>query len=39
MLQLCDAMLEFYPREINKIGGRIERFEGLKRSWEAKPDD
>lgn len=39
MLQLCDAMLEFYPKEINKIGTRIERFERVKMSWQARPDD
>jgi len=27
MLQLCDAMIEFYPREIGKIKERIQRFE------------
>ncbi len=29
MIQLCDEILEFYPREIAKIGERIKRFEEL----------
>jgi hypothetical protein len=33
MVQLCDTMLDFYPREIAKIGGRIEYFERLKARW------
>lgn len=38
MLQLCDAMLEFYPKEIGKIQDRIEHFNGVRKSWEAKDD-
>ncbi len=38
MLQLCDAMLEFYPKEIGKIEDRIERFNGVRKYWEAKED-
>jgi hypothetical protein len=37
MIELCDVMLEFYPKEISKIGGRIEYFEKVKRFWEEKP--
>ena len=33
MLQLCEVMLEFYPKEIEKIGGRIRRFEEIKAYW------
>jgi hypothetical protein len=33
MLQPCDVMLEFYPREIEKIGGRIEYFRRVKARW------
>jgi hypothetical protein len=33
MLQFCDAILDFYPREIAKIGGRIEHFERVKARW------
>jgi hypothetical protein len=39
MLELCDVMLEFYPREIAKIGERIERFKEIREFWFAKPDD
>ncbi len=38
MLHLCDAMLEFYPKEIAKIRDRVERFNGVRESWEAKED-
>lgn len=38
MLDLCDTMLMFYPREIAKIHERIERFEQIKRYWLAKPE-
>ena len=33
MLQLCEVMLEFYPKEIEKIGGRVRRFEEIKAYW------
>jgi len=38
MLELCDIMLEFYPREIGKIGERIEYFRNVKKRWEARND-
>jgi len=38
MLQLCDAMLEFYPKEIIKIQDRIGRFNEVERYWKAKDD-
>lgn len=38
MLQLCDAMLEFYPKEIGKIQDRIEYFNGVRKSWATKED-
>ena len=38
MLQLCDVMMDFYPREIGKIRERIQRFEEVKDYWEAKED-
>jgi len=38
MFELCDALSEFYPREIAKIGRRIRRFEEVWRLWTAKPD-
>lgn len=37
MLELCEVMLEFYPKEIGKIGTRIEYFEKVKARWQAKP--
>lgn len=36
MLELCDNVLEFYPREIAKINDRIGRFHRLREFWEAK---
>ena len=38
MLQLCDTMLEFYPKEILKIQGRIGRFGEVKTYWESRED-
>ena len=38
MLRLCEAMLEFYPREIGKIRDRIDRFHTVKAYWESKDD-
>ena len=38
MLQLCDVMMDFYPREIGKITERIRRFEIVKQYWENKQD-
>ena len=38
MLELCDALFEFYPREIEKVRGRIGYFKELRRRWEHKPD-
>ncbi len=37
MMRLCDVMLEFYPREINKITARIEYFNQLRQRWESRP--
>lgn len=39
MLELCNVMLEFYPREIAKIDKRISRFRKLREAWAAKPED
>jgi hypothetical protein len=36
MLQLCEVMLSFYPREISKIATRVARFELEKERWQAK---
>jgi hypothetical protein len=38
MLELCDIMLEFYPKEIRKIGARAERFKEIRNYWEQHPD-
>ena len=38
MLELCDVMLEFYPKEIGKIQTRINYFERLKHRWEQKQE-
>lgn len=38
MLELCDVMLEFYPKEIGKIQTRIEYFERVRERWQAKSD-
>ncbi len=38
MLELCDALFEFYPREIAKINDRIRYFERVRDFWLAKPD-
>lgn len=39
MLELCDIMMEFYPKEIAKIGNRIDRFKEIRQFWLEKPDD
>ena len=36
MLELCDTMLEFYPREILKTDKRIKKFEQIKQFWLKK---
>jgi hypothetical protein len=36
MIELCNVMLEFYPREIGKIGERLEYFKQVKQRWEKK---
>lgn len=33
MIELCDIMLEFYPREIEKIGERVEYFKKVRSRW------
>lgn len=39
MLEFCDIMLEFYPKEIGKIGNQIERFKQIQSFWKAHPDE
>ena len=36
MLELCDTMLEFYPKEILKTDKRIEKFQQIKQFWLKK---
>lgn len=36
MLELCDVMLEFYPKEVGKIQDRINYFKRVKSHWEDK---
>lgn len=38
MLELCQTMEEFYPREIGKIRDRIDRFRTIRTLWESKED-
>ena len=38
MLSLCDALLEFYPKEILKIQDRIKKFDQVKLYWQNKRD-
>lgn len=38
MLQLCDIMLEFYPKEIAKITDRVSYFENMREFWQNKPN-
>lgn len=38
MIEFCDTMLEFYPKEIAKIHGRIERFRKIREAWEKRPE-
>ncbi len=38
MLEFCDVMLEFYPKEIAKIGERMARFEQVREFWAQKPE-
>ncbi len=33
MIELCDVMLDFYPREIEKIGERVEYFKRVRSRW------
>ena len=38
MLELCDTLFEFYPREIAKINDRIKYFKRVRAFWERKHD-
>ena len=39
MLELCDILFGFYPKEIAKINDRIDYFRQVRELWLAKPDD
>lgn len=39
MVELCDVMLEFYPKEIEKTGERIEYFRNVRKRWEERKED
>jgi len=36
MLEFCEVMLEFYPKEVIKISERIEHFKKVKTFWITK---
>lgn len=38
MLELCDHLFEFYPREIGKINDRIAYFKKVREFWKKKKD-
>jgi len=38
MIELCNVMLEFYPREVGKIKERMEYFKRVKQRWEKEPE-
>lgn len=38
MIELCDTMLEFYPKEIAKIDTRIERFRKIRDDWTRRSE-
>ncbi len=38
MLELCDVLFEYYPREIQKTKDRIEYFKRVKGRWEERAD-
>lgn len=38
MIELCDTLLEFYPKEIVKIDQRISHFQKIRERWEQRAD-
>jgi hypothetical protein len=38
MLEFCDNVLAFYPREMNKIAYRMDHFEKVRAFWESKSE-
>jgi len=39
MIELCDNLLEFYPKEMSKISRRIEYFDKVKVFWESRAEE
>jgi len=39
MLEMCEVLFEFYPKEVAKIGDRIGYFRQVQEFWLAKSDD
>ena len=39
MIELCDVLAEFYPKEIAKINDRIDYFRQVREFWLTRPDD
>lgn len=38
MIEFCDVMLDFYPKEISKIHDRVNKFSTVKNDWISKKD-
>ncbi|HQR09380.1 MAG TPA: hypothetical protein PLN21_21340 [Gemmatales bacterium] len=38
MLELCDTLLEFYPKEITKIDKRIAHFQKIREEWKKRKE-
>jgi hypothetical protein len=38
MIEMCDVLMDFYPREIAKINKRLDRFRKLKDEWLKRSD-
>ena len=38
MLEFCDVLFEFYPRQVEKVKSRIEYFKKVQSRWEEKTD-
>ncbi len=36
MIEMCDNLLDFYPKEILKINERIKHFKGVRKYWQEK---
>ena len=39
MIELCDTLLEFYPKEIAKIDQRISHFQTIRERWEKRAEE